>query len=66
MTPNPSASPGEFLTDRNGVPYLDAAGQDVMKAFRFFTAEAGEAPAIVSALLTVAWAVRSLPARGGA
>lgn len=48
----------EFPTDKRGVPFMDAAGFEVLKAYRYFTAEADEPPAIVAALLTVAWAIR--------
>lgn len=48
----------EFPTDKRDVPILDAAGLDVLKAYRYFKAEAEEPPVIVAALLTVAWAMR--------
>lgn len=47
-----------FLRDMRGLAILDAAGLDVLKAYRYFNAEAKDSPAIVAALLVVAWAIR--------
>lgn len=52
------AKDSEFPRDIRGLPILNAAGLDVLRAWRYFTAEAGEFPAIVAALLVVAWAIR--------
>ena len=46
-----------FPTDARGVPILDAAGLDVLRAWRYFNAFPGNLPALVAALLVVAWAV---------
>jgi len=48
----------EFPTDKRGVPILDAAALDVLKAWRYFNANLGDLPAIVAALLVVAWAIK--------
>jgi len=47
----------EFPTDKRGVPILDAAALDVLKAWRYFNTISGDIPAIVAALLVIAWAV---------
>lgn len=46
-----------FPTDARGTPILDAAALEVLKAWRYFNAIPGDLPAIVAALLVVAWAV---------
>ena len=46
-----------FPTDARGIPILDAAGLDVLRAWRYFNAFPGNLPALVAALLVVAWAV---------
>ena len=46
-----------FPTDARGVPILDAAGLDVLRAWRYFNTIPGNLPALVAALLVVAWAV---------
>lgn len=49
----------EFSTDKTGRPILDAAGLDVLKAWRYFAGVTGDnPPAIVAALLVIAWAIR--------
>lgn len=48
----------EFPTDKRDVSILDAAGLDILKAYRYFKVEAEEPPAIVVALLVMAWAIR--------
>lgn len=49
----------EFPTDKTGRPILDAAGLDVLKAWRYFAGATGDnPPAIVAALLVIAWAIR--------
>lgn len=52
----------EFPLDKHGLPILDAAGLEVLKAWRYFMQAGGDPPAIVAALLVVAWAML----RGGA
>jgi len=47
----------EFLTDKRGRPILDAAGLEVLKAWRYFSTVPGDVPAIVVALLVIAWAM---------
>lgn len=48
----------EFPTDKTGRHILDAAALDVLKAWRFFSQEAGDVPSMVVALLVVAWAIK--------
>jgi len=50
-------TPGEFPADKRGVPILDAAGLEILRAWRFFSTVPGDTPAIVAALLVVAWAM---------
>lgn len=47
----------KFPTDKRGMPFLDAAAVEVLKAWRYFYSIPGDLPAIVAALLVVAWAV---------
>jgi len=47
-----------FPTDARGVPILDAAALEVMKAWRYFSTVPGDVPAIVAALLVIAWAIK--------
>jgi hypothetical protein len=47
----------EFPTDKHGVPILDAASLDALKAWRHFNTIPGDLLAIVAALLVVAWAL---------
>lgn len=47
----------EFLRDVRGHLILDAAALEVLRAWRYFNAIPGDLPAIVAALLVVAWAV---------
>ena len=47
----------EFPTDKRGLPILDAAALEVLKAWRYFMQAGGDPPAIVAALLVVAWAM---------
>lgn len=51
-------SGGEFPTDKHGRHILDAAAIDVLKAWRFFSQEAGDMPSMVVALLVIAWAIK--------
>ena len=47
-----------FPHDKRGVPILDASALEALKAWRYFNnAIPGDLPAIVAALLVVAWAV---------
>jgi len=48
----------EFPTDKRGLPILDAAGLEVLKAWRYFSTVPGDVPAIVVALLVIAWAIK--------
>jgi len=48
----------EFPTDKRGTPILDAAGLEVLKAWRYFSTVPGDVPAIVAALLVIAWAIK--------
>lgn len=48
----------EFSTDKTGRHILDAAAIDVLKAWRFFSQEAGDVPSMVVALLVIAWAIK--------
>lgn len=56
------SGPGEFPKDARGLQILDAAALEVLKAWRYFMQAGGDPPAIVAALLVVAWAML----RGGA
>ncbi len=47
----------EFRTEKRDLSILDAAGLEVLNAWRYFSAMPGDLPAIVAALLVVAWAV---------
>lgn len=46
-----------FPADALGTPILDTAALEVLKAWRYFSTAPGDLPAIVAALLVVAWAV---------
>lgn len=46
-----------FPKDARGTPILDAAGMEVLKAWRYFNTIPGDLPAIVAALLVVAWSL---------
>jgi len=46
-----------FLRDKRGHLILDAAALEVLRAWRYFRVIPGDLPAIVAALLVVAWAV---------
>ncbi len=48
----------EFPTDKRGLPILDAAALEVLKAWRYFSTVPGDVPAIVAALLVIAWAIK--------
>lgn len=48
----------EFPTDAHGLPILDAAALEVLKAWRYFAIVCGDVPAIVAALLVIAWAIK--------
>ncbi len=48
----------EFPTDKRGLPILDAAALEVMRAWRYFSTVPGDVPAIVAALLVVAWTIK--------
>jgi len=50
----------EFPTDKRGLLILDAAGLEVLRAWRYFSTVAGDVPAIVAALLVIAWAIKGL------
>lgn len=52
------SGPGEFPKDKRGLPILDAAGLEVLKAWRYFMLAGGDPPALVAALLVVAWAIK--------
>ena len=52
------AKDNEFLRDMRGHPILDAAALEVLKVWRYFNAIPGDLPAIVAALLVVAWAIK--------
>jgi hypothetical protein len=45
----------EFPHDTRGLPILDVAG---LKAMRYFSTVPGDVPAIVAALLVIAWAIK--------
>lgn len=47
-----------FPTDARRTPILEAAALEVLKVWRYFATIPGDLPAIVTALLLVAWAVR--------
>lgn len=53
-----SAKDTEFPRDKRGRPILDAAAMEVLQAWRFFNIIPGDLPAIVAALLVVAWAIK--------
>ena len=48
----------EFPRDARGHPILDAAVLEVMRAWRYFSTVPGDTPAIVAALLVIAWAIK--------
>lgn len=48
----------EFPKDARGLPILDAAALEVMRAWRYFSTVPGDVPAIVAALLVIAWAIK--------
>ena len=49
----------EFPVDKRGTPILDAAGIDVLRAWRYFAGASGDnPPSIVTALLVIAWAIK--------
>ncbi|PIX97584.1 MAG: hypothetical protein CO126_11585 [Hydrogenophilales bacterium CG_4_9_14_3_um_filter_63_34] len=48
----------EFPKDARGLPIFDHAGLEVLKAWRYFSTVPGDAPAIVAALLVIAWAIK--------
>jgi len=41
-----------------GLPILDAAGLEVLKAWRYFSNVPGDVPALVAVLLVSAWAIK--------
>ena len=49
----------EFPKDAHGLPILDLAGLEVLKAWRYFMQAGGDPPAIVAALLVIAWAIKA-------
>ena len=48
----------EFPSDKHGLPILDAAGLEVMEAWRYFSTMPGDIPTMAAALLVIAWAIR--------
>ena len=48
----------EFPTDTRGLPIFDHAALEVLKAWRYFSTVPGDLPAIVAALLVIAWAIK--------
>ncbi len=48
----------EFLTDQRGLPILDLAGLEVLRTWRYFSTVPGDLPALVAALLVIAWAIK--------
>jgi hypothetical protein len=48
----------EFPADARGLPIFDAAGLEVLKAWRYFCTVPGDIPAMVAALLVIAWAIK--------
>lgn len=48
----------EFPTDKRGLPILDAAALEVLKAWRYFSTVPSDVPAIMAALLVIAWAIK--------
>lgn len=50
----------EFPRDAHGVPILDHTALEVLKAWRYFSTVSGDLPALVAALLVIAWAIKGL------
>jgi len=48
----------EFSRDKCGRLILDAAALDVLRAWHYFMQAGGDPPAIVAALLVIAWAIK--------
>lgn len=48
----------EIPRDARGLRLLDAAGLEILKAWRYFSTLPGDVPAIVAALLVIAWAIK--------